>query len=145
MPQMNISRTDCYGIMIYGGTMLLDIDFHNGIPIYRQVIDQVRQQILTGELAAGEQLETVRDLAARIKVNPMTVSKAYSQLESEGMLERRRGVGLFIAEIRKTDSEKIKNELFINMANKTAMLAAQMGIEPDEAVKIFRECLANLK
>ena len=65
--------------------MLLDIDTHSGVPIYRQIMDQIRSQILTGELPEARQLDTVRELARRLKVNPMTISKAYSFLEAEGV------------------------------------------------------------
>jgi GntR family transcriptional regulator len=67
--------------------MLFEIDTHSGVPIFRQIIDQIRKQITTGLLPEGRQLETVRDLAARLKVNPMTISKAYSLLEAEGLLD----------------------------------------------------------
>ena len=77
--------------------MLLQIDHHSGQPIYRQVIDQIRRQVMAGQLREGEQLPSVRDLAAQLRVNPMTISKAYSLLEMEGLLDRRRGVGLFVA------------------------------------------------
>ena len=80
--------------------MLLQIDHHSGQPIYRQVTEQVRRQILAGQLGEGEQLVSVRDLAAQLKVNPMTISKAYGLLEAEGLLQRRRGIGLFVARIR---------------------------------------------
>ena len=77
--------------------MLLQIDHHSGQPIYRQVMEQIRRQILAGHLGEGEQLASVRELAGQLNVNPMTISKAYSLLEIEGLLERRRGVGLFVA------------------------------------------------
>ncbi len=124
--------------------MILDIDYHSGLPIYRQIIDQVAQQVLSGELPPGQQLETVRDLAGRLKVNPMTVSKAYSQLESEGLLLRRRGIGLFVAEALPAESDKKKNELFISIANKAAVMAAQMGINKNDAIAIFRDCLTQM-
>ena len=81
--------------------MLLEIDHHSGVPIYRQVIEQIRQQIMAGQLSEGEQLMSVRELAAQLRVNPMTISKAYALLEVEGLVERRRGVGLFAARLRK--------------------------------------------
>ena len=55
--------------------MLLEIDHHSGVPIYRQVVRQIRRHIMTDGLKEGEQLETVRDLAARLKVNPMTIKE----------------------------------------------------------------------
>jgi len=65
-------------------------------PIYRQLIDQVRRMAVSGRLKSGERLPSVRQLADELAVNPMTISKAYSLLENEGLLERRRGVGMVL-------------------------------------------------
>lgn len=65
-------------------------------PIYRQLIDQVRRMAVSGRLKPGERLPSVRQLADELAVNPMTISKAYSLLENEGLLERRRGVGMVL-------------------------------------------------
>ncbi|MGN6113479.1 MAG: GntR family transcriptional regulator [Luteimonas sp.] len=66
-------------------------------PIYRQIVEQVRRLVAGGQLAAGEALPSVREVAASHAINPMTVSKAYSQLEAEGVLERLRGRGMAVA------------------------------------------------
>ena len=66
-------------------------------PIYRQIADQVRRLAAGGQLAAGNVLPSVREVASVHAINPMTVSKAYSQLEAEGVLERLRGKGMAIA------------------------------------------------
>jgi GntR family transcriptional regulator len=66
-------------------------------PIYRQIADQVRRMVAGGQLQAGATLPSVRDMASAHAINPMTVSKAYSQLEAEGVLERLRGKGMLIA------------------------------------------------
>ncbi len=124
--------------------MLLEIDHHSGVPIYRQVIDQIRQLILSGELPQEQQLESVRDLAARLKVNPMTISKAYSLLENEGLLERRRGVGLFIAQVLENKADAKKTEIFRSLAGKAATVALQMGISQEQAIEIFRDCLSEI-
>ena len=119
--------------------MLLEIDHHSGVPIYRQVIRQIRQQIMTEGLKCGDQLETVRDLAGRLKVNPMTISKAYSFLEAEGLVERKRGVGLFVAKVRKGQRDKIKNQLLNSIVNKAAITAIQLGISEAEAIEFFKK------
>jgi len=119
--------------------MLLEIDYHSGVPIYRQVIRQIRQQIMTDGLKEGDQLETVRELAARLKVNPMTISKAYSFLEAEGLVERRRGVGLFAAKVKKGHLDQIKAKLLDNIVNKAAITAIQLGVSQDEAVEFFKK------
>ncbi|MCK5175597.1 MAG: GntR family transcriptional regulator [Planctomycetes bacterium] len=117
--------------------MLLEIDHHSGVPIYRQVIRQIRQQIMTGGLKDGDQLETVRQLAGRLKVNPMTVSKAYSFLEAEGLVERRRGVGLFVAKVEKDQREQIKDQLLKDAVNKAVVMAIQLGVSQEEAAEFF--------
>jgi len=119
--------------------MLIEIDYHSGVPIYRQVTVQIRQQIMTDGLKEGEQLETVRELAARLKVNPMTISKAYSLLEGEGLVERRRGIGLFVASVRKGRREEIKKKLLNDIVNKAAITAIQLGVSEEEAVEFLKK------
>lgn len=69
-------------------------------PIYRQIAQQLRRLIAGGRLPHGEEIPSVRDVAVRHAINPMTVSRAYAQLEAEGLLERRRGKGMVVAERR---------------------------------------------
>jgi GntR family transcriptional regulator len=119
--------------------MLLEIDHHSGVPIYRQVIRQIRQQIMTDGLKHEDQLETVRDLAARLKVNPMTISKAYSFLEAEGLVERKRGIGLFVAKVRKGRRDQIRAKLLNSVVNKAAITAIQLGVSEDEAIESLKK------
>jgi GntR family transcriptional regulator len=112
--------------------VLLEIDHHSGLPIYRQVIDQLRQQIMAGRLSEGEQLVSVRELAAQLRVNPMTISKAYALLEVEGLLERRRGIGLFVARLRKDQKARTKSQLLEDILRKAAVTAIQFGIAEEE-------------
>lgn len=74
------------------------LDPKSGVPIYRQITDQVRHGIASGRLTPGEQLPTVRALAVDLKVNPNTVIKAYSWLEQQGVLTSEQGSGTFVAE-----------------------------------------------
>ncbi len=117
--------------------MILDIDNHSGVPIYRQIVDQVRRQILADHLSAGDQLVSVRDLARRLKVNPMTVSKAYSLLEMEEFVERRRGVGVFVAEMSRGGVKQTKKMLLEEALERAAVAAIQFDISEEEAVAIF--------
>jgi GntR family transcriptional regulator len=66
-------------------------------PIYRQIVEQLRRLIAGGQLAAGELLPSVREVAGFHAINPMTVSRAYGLAEAEGLLERRRGLGMAVA------------------------------------------------
>jgi GntR family transcriptional regulator len=70
---------------------------HCGVPIYRQLLEQVRRMVSSGQLPPGSELPSIRDLAVRHAVNPMTVSKAYALLELEGLLERNRGKPMTVA------------------------------------------------
>jgi GntR family transcriptional regulator len=120
--------------------MLLQIDHHSGQPIYRQVIDQVRRQIVARQLREGEPLPSVRDLAGQLRVNPMTISKAYSLLEMEGLLQRRRGVGLFVAALRKDKAGRTKAGMLEDALTKAVVTAVQLGIPEERA----RNMLAKL-
>ena len=90
---------------------MITIDPREGTPIYRQIMDQVRFAVASGVLGAGDELPSTRALAARHGLNPMTVSKAYGLLEMEGLLERRRGDGLFVARLRQDRKSVGKNQL----------------------------------
>lgn len=70
---------------------------HSGLPIFRQLADQIRRMAASGQLAPGTALPSIRDLAVKHAINPMTVSKVYSLLESEGVLERHRGKPMTVA------------------------------------------------
>jgi GntR family transcriptional regulator len=119
--------------------MLLDIDHHSGIPIYRQIIGQVREQIMAGLLKEGEQLMPVRELSEQLAVNPMTVSKAYSSMESEGLLERRRGIGLFISGIHSGNNEQNKEAAIESLLSKAVTTALQYGLSEEKTQKMLKE------
>src|SRR5579884_2424624 len=74
------------------------LDHHSGVPVYRQIIDQVNGGIAAGALVCGDQLPTVRQLAVDLSVNPNTVIRAYRELEIRGILDTQQGTGTFIAE-----------------------------------------------
>lgn len=118
--------------------MLLDIDFHSGVPIYRQVVLQVQRLILAGSLSEGQQLESVRDLAQRLKINPMTISKAYNLLEMDGFLVRRRGIGLFIARLSDRHKEQSCRDILDELMGKAASAAVQMGLTQHEAAEAIK-------
>lgn len=119
--------------------MILEIDYHSGVPIYRQVVGQIERLILSGTLPEGQQLESVRDLSERLKVNPMTISKAYSILERDEYLERRRGVGLFVARLKNRQKEQQSRAILDELLGKAAAAAVQMDIHPQQAIEVFTD------
>jgi GntR family transcriptional regulator len=118
--------------------MLLEIDHHSGVPIYRQVVDQVRGQIMAGRLHEGDQLLSVREVSAALRVNPMTVSKAYSAMETEGLLERRRGIGLFVARIQSRKKEQSKEAAMEAILAKAVATAVQYGVSETQMCQMIK-------
>ena len=123
---------------------MIRIDPRDGTPIYRQVIDQVKLMVVAGQYAPGEQLESVSSLAARLKVNPMTISKAYGNLVQEGLVERRRGVGLFVARLPGSTEKRIKTTVLQDALRKAASLAVQMGIGEKAAADLLAEAFDRI-
>ena len=93
---------------------LFSLNISSGIPIYRQLIDQIKQAIRMNLLTTDEQLPSVRKLAKALQINPMTISKAFAQLEIEGVLIRKRGVGMLVAPQQNIQiiSKEIEKPLF---------------------------------
>ena len=84
------------------------LDLHSGVPVYRQIIDQVTGGMAAGTLAGGDQLPTVRQVAVDLSINPNTVQRAYRELEIRGVLETQQGTGTFIShqKVRRDDLER---------------------------------------
>ena len=123
--------------------MLLSLDKHGGVAVYRQIVDQVRHQIVSGQLPPGTQLVSVRDLAAQLAVNPMTVSKAYAILEERGLVERRTGVGVFVA----TGNGSRKAErltLLEHTLRKAAMEAHHLQVSEQDALALLAKLYRRL-
>jgi GntR family transcriptional regulator len=126
-----------------GCEMLIVVDPHSGVPVYRQLMDQIKFHVATGLLNPGDELPSTRTLSAELGVNPMTISKAYSYLEKEEVVERRPGRPLVV---KPHDSESIKDrkidQLRENLAP-TVRMVKQLGINDNEAIRIFIDMLSN--
>ena len=123
--------------------MLLVIDHHNGVPAYRQIMDQIKVQIAAGVLPAGTEMASTRGLSADLSLNPMTISKAYGLLEREGVLERRRGQTLVVRALPAGEQQTNKLEPLRQHLASAAVLARQLGISREQALKLFRETLSS--
>jgi GntR family transcriptional regulator len=120
----------------------LQLDLHSGVPVYRQVIDQVRGAIAGGQLTPGDQLPTVRQLAVDLAINPNTVVRAYRELELGGLLETHQGTGTFISaqKIRRADAERGRQ--LAQIATDSVSRAGAAGFTVDELIEELRG-LAN--
>lgn len=123
-------------------TTLFSVTTGSGEPIYRQLVEQVRRLVAGGQLAAGNELPSVRETAQALAINPMTVSKAYSQLEATGVLERRRGVGMVVAaQHTRAQTKAERSELLRPSLERAAMEAAQLEIDAAAALTLFEKIL----
>src|SRR6516225_589381 len=116
------------------------LDPKSGVPIYRQIQDQVRYGIASGRLRPGEQLPTVRSLAVDLAVNPNTVIKAYSELERQGVLTTEQGSGTFIAQLPAValGPEDRQAKLSALCAEFLGQ-AAHYGFGPDDVIRAVRK------
>lgn len=121
--------------------MNFDIAPTSPIPIYKQIVEQVRRMVASGQLAPGEDLPSVRAVAQHHAINPMTVSKAYSMLESEGLLARRRGVGMAVAGQRARTSAQDKAAMLRPALEAAARMAHELALSDKEALALFHGCL----
>lgn len=117
----------------------------SGVPIYRQIMDQVREQAATGRLAAGEFLPSVRQVAGELQVNPMTISKAYSLLEREGVVELIRGQGMRIVE-RKDNRSRLREReaALMPLLRQVVAKAYQLSLSPDQVRALLDSLLKDL-
>src|SRR5580658_6078980 len=117
------------------------IDLHSGVPVYRQLIDQVRAGIASGTLTAGDQLPTVRQLAVDLSINPNTVMRAYRELELGGLLETHQGTGTFIANKKLEKDSPERERQLGQMAQEFAARAGAAGFTLEDLIDRLRDLL----
>ena len=110
------------------------LDPKSGIPFYRQIIDQIRYGVGSGELKVGEQLPTVRALAVELKVNLNTVSKAYRELEIQSVLETQQGTGTFIGPVSVQIPQAERQNKLANICSEFLSIAASYGFNIKEMI-----------
>lgn len=118
--------------------MWFHIDPSSGTPIYRQIVDQVRQAVASGVLRAGDRLPSVRDMSVELAVNPNTIAKAYQELEREGVIETPRGRGSFIADRDQALPAAERLRQFGEALDRVVADAYRLRIGAAEAVELFR-------
>ncbi len=117
----------------------------SGIPIYRQVVEQVQRMIASGQLPPGSELPSVRELALQHAVNPMTISKAYALLENEGLLIRQRGKPMQVAAMSKADSKQQKHDLLTPAIENLLLVAKQLDLDIEELLPLIKKHQKNKK
>lgn len=124
-----------------GAVFQFSLDLHTGVPVYRQLIDQVRAGVASGSLTAGDQLPTVRQLAVDLAINPNTVMRAYRELELGGLLETHQGTGTFISEKKPEKKTAERERQLGQLANEFAARAGAAGFSLEELIDRLQELL----
>ncbi len=118
--------------------MLLHIST-DGPPIYQQIVEQIRFRIISGQLNPGDELPTIRGLAELVRVNPNTVARAYRELETDGLVEKRRTVGTFVAATSERFTAAQRRRLIAPHVDRVLIQAKQLGISLDDLFEQLRE------
>jgi GntR family transcriptional regulator len=123
--------------------MLIVVDPSSGVPVYRQLMDQIKFHVASGILQPGDELPSTRALSSELGVNPMTISKAYGYLEKEEVIERRPGRPLVVKAIRTGAIHDRKIEWLRETLAPAVTAVRQLGIDPADAVKILEGMLSR--
>ncbi len=115
------------------------LDLHSGVPVYRQIIDQVLGGIAAGALAEGDQLPTVRQLAVDLSINPNTVIRAYRELEIRGVLDTQQGSGTFVGRQELKRDEGERQRLLNQLVTEFIARAGAAGFTVQELVEQLNE------
>ena len=111
------------------------LDPKSGVPFYRQIIDQIRYGLASGQLTVGEQLPTVRALAVQLKVNLNTVSKAYRELEIQNLLETQQGTGTFIGSSEANISPGERKKKLASICSEFLSIAGSYGFSVADVIE----------
>ncbi len=125
--------------------MFLHLNANSGVPIYRQLFQQLKERISSGQLAAGEKMPSVRDLSRDVKVNMLTVSKVYQMLEAEEWVETRRGLGTFVASGRASRSPREKRDLIAPAVDQVVAEARHLGLSEKELIQLIEKRFRKTK
>ena len=119
--------------------MILQINFKSGMPIYLQVVDQIKAAAASGALRPGEMLPSIRPLAEELRVNRNTIAKAYSELESLGVIETLPGRGCFLKENHSGLRKEVRRKLLIAEIDQVIVQAHLLQVPRDEFLELLHE------
>jgi len=135
--EKNISKAACSGQP--GKEISFSLDPVNGVPIYRQIIQQIEYAILSGRMRPGDRLPTIRSLAVDLKTNPNTIAKAYSELEILGILETQVGSGTYISEKKPETQDDSLIRKIREVVRRFIQEMKNLGVEKQELIKLISE------
>jgi GntR family transcriptional regulator len=122
------------------------LDFRSGIPIYTQVVEHIRQEVLNGDLKPGDQLPTVRQMAQDLRVNFNTIARAYRLLDEAGIISTQQGRGTYILSLPPPDvAEEMRRKTLRAMVHQHLVDASRLGADPEEVMQFLQEQVDHWK
>jgi len=124
--------------------MDLAIDPESGVPIYMQIVDRIKQMVVSGQLRPGQQLSTIRQLATDLRINYNTVGRAYAILDQEGVISTQQGRGTYIASrLNERQLQKMRLDKLRVMLGQVVQEAVALGYSPQEIEHTLQEQLSK--
>ena len=119
--------------------MQLHISSHDGVPIYLQIVNQVKYLVASGRLEPGEELPPIRTLAEQLLINPNTVARAYRELELAGVVTKRRTAGTYVSDTTSPLARRERLKIVTERIDALLAEARQMSIDTDELIELIQE------
>lgn len=131
--------------MTVKASMLFQVDFKSGKPVYLQLVDQIRYAAASGALRPGEALPSIRPMAEELRVNRNTVAKAYAELESQGVVETRPGKGSFIKANNSPFKRQVREQLLLRDIDQAIVTAHHLQVDRDTFLDVVKERLDHFR
>jgi len=121
--------------------MIFQVDFKSGKPVYLQLVDQVRYAAASGSVRPGDPLPSIRPLAEELRVNRNTIAKAYTELESQGVIETIPGKGCFLKENNSPFTKQVRQKLLLAEVDEAVVMAHHLQVDRERFLALVRERL----
>lgn len=118
----------------------MTIEFDNNAPIYIQIMNYMKKQIVIGKLGPGDKIESVRDLASELQINPNTIQRTFQELEREGIVETKRGLGRYVTEEESTIM-RIKKEMAAELLDRFVNGMKELGFAGADIVALVEDAV----
>jgi len=125
--------------------MYIVLDNQSGEAFYRQIVEQVKYLVASGQVKPGEKLPSIRELAGQLSINPRTVVKAYEQLRSEGLAVMRQGQGVFVTENRAVSPSGLRQSQIEEMAKRMFAEGRRIGASKEEIMNIIKQVAKRIE
>jgi len=119
--------------------MLFQVDFQAGKPVYLQLADQIRYAAASGKLRPGDPLPSLRPLAEELRINRNTIAKAYSELETQGIIETVPGKGFFLKQNQSPFTERVRQQMLLTEIDQAVVMAHHLQVSREKLLELVKE------